>query len=96
MQQKGSTQYVLGILGNFLRRYFYLHATKNDKSLCLQNFKINDSTYQMFLKRSANLKKIELMNSIEKVLEADYSIKAGLQTEDNALYNLIIYLTTKL
>ena len=96
MQQKGSTQYVLGILGNFLRRYFYLHATKNDKSLCLQNFKINDSTYQMFLKRSTKLKKVELMNSIEKVLEADYSIKAGLQTEDNALYNLIIYLTTKL
>ncbi len=96
MQQKGSTQYVLGILGNFMRRYFYLHATKDNKELCLTNFKIPDYTYRMLYNKSSSLKKAELMNSIDKILEADYEIKAGRQTDENALYNLIIYLTTKL
>lgn len=96
MQQKGNAQYIIGALGNFMRRYFYLQATKNDKELCLSTFKIGEYPYKMMISESGGLKKSELMNALNKILEADYAIKAGHQTEENALYSLIIYLTTKL
>lgn len=96
MQQKGSSQYVIGALGNFMRRYFYIQATKQDPDLCLSTFKIGEYPYKMMIKESGVLKKSELMNSLNTILEADYSIKAGLATEENVLYSLIINLTTKL
>lgn len=96
MQEKGSTQYVIGALGNFMRRYFYLQATQNDKELCMSNFKLSEYPYKMMIKESGVLKKNELMNSLSEILAVDYKIKAGLQTDENALYSLITHLTTKL
>ncbi len=96
LAKKGSTQYILSTLATFMRRYFYLHATKSDKQLCLNTFKITDYIMQVNISKSNNLKKGALMNCLNKILETDYEIKAGKQTENNAMYNLILYLTTKL
>ena len=96
MQQKGSAQYVLGALGNFMRRYFYLQATKNDLELCISTFKIGEYPIKKMISESGVLKKSELMNALNMILQADYEIKAGFQTEENALYSVIMHLTTKL
>ena len=96
LQQKGSTQYVIGALGNFMRRYFYLQATRQDPNLCMSTFKIGEYPYKMMIMESGVLKKSELMNSLNAILQADYEIKSGRQTDENALYSLIMYLTTKL
>ncbi len=96
MQEKGSTQYLIGALGNFMRRYFYLQATKQDKDLCLNTFKIGEYPYKMMIKESGVLKKNELMNSLNEILLVDYKIKSGRQTDENALYSLITHLTRNL
>lgn len=96
LREKGNTQYILGALANFMRRYFYLQATKNDIDLCIAAFKIKQYPISMMVKETNKLKKVELMNSISAVLETDYQIKSGHAPDINALYSLIMNIIYKL
>lgn len=96
LREKGSTQYILGALANFMRRYFYLQATKNDRDLCKAVFKIGDYPIKMMITETDKLKKVELMNSLGDVLNADYAIKAGHTSDINSIYSLIMNIVYKL
>lgn len=96
LRVKGNTQYILGALANFMRRYFYLQATKNDVDLCVSAFKIGQYPISMMVRETNKLKKVELMNSISAVLETDYQIKAGHAPDINAIYSLIMNIIYKL
>lgn len=96
LRVKGNTQYILGALANFMRRYFYLQATKNNVDLCVSAFKIGPYPISMMVKETNKLKKVELMNSISAVLETDYQIKSGHAPDINAIYSLIMNIIYKL
>lgn len=96
LRVKGSTQYILGALANFMRRYFYLQATKNNVDLCVSAFKIGQYPISLMVKETNKLKKVELMNSISAILETDYRIKAGHTPDINAIYSLIMNIIYKL
>ncbi len=95
MREKGSTQYILGALINFMRRYFYLQATKHNIDLCNSTFKISKYSISMMIKETNKLKKVELMNSISAILDTDYRIKSGRTPDLNALYSLLLNIVYK-
>lgn len=96
LREKGSTQYILGALANFMRRYFYLQVTKHDRELCKSVFKIGDYPIKMMITETDKLKKVELMNSLHAILATDYNIKAGHISDVNSIYSLIMNIVDKL
>ncbi|MFA6666810.1 MAG: DNA polymerase III subunit delta [Bacilli bacterium] len=86
--KKVNSQIALYTIANWARKNFHIAVSKENDNALSKDLKVKEGAIRIIKNQTKNIKKMQLLNNLKTILNADYKIKAGFLSDTNAIYNI--------